>query len=301
MKKILNHFNRSLQSGIFLLFLALLMCAAQASAQEGIETGIKIFENKNYYGAEKFFTDFLQKHQENAEANYYLGRIAVINGKKDDAADYFSKATDLDGNNTWYFTWKGINYINILQSVDFMQQGIYAPKALSSLKKAVALDSMNALARTYLAGYYANAPGFAGGSQEKAIEQINKAVAIDSTDPGFQLQRGIIMTTFKNYPEAKKSFENAINLNPEFFPAYLQLGRMSAESGQYLDKGESCLTDFIQNAPGTFDNDRDDAWWYLGNIYCKKGNNVKAKEAYQKAVSLNPDNEDYQKSLKSVM
>ncbi len=301
MKKTISNPNQGMQTKIFLLSLLLFMWMSEASAQSNIETGIKIFENKNYYGAEKFFTDFLKRNPDNAAANYYLGRIAMVNDKKDDAADFFSKATDLDGTNTWYFTWKGINYINILQSVTFMEQAIYAPKALSSLKKAVALDSMNALARTYLAGYYSQAPSFAGGSQEKAIEQINTAIAIDSTDPGFQLQRGIIMTTFKNYTEAEKSFENAINLNPEFFPAYLQMGRMSVESGQYLDLGESRLTDFINKAPADFDNDRDDAWYFLGNIYHLKGDNVKAKSAFEKAVSLSPDNEDYKKSLKNVM
>ncbi len=301
MKKIINYLNQNIESRIFLLFVILFSIISTASAQNDIETGIQIFRNRNYYGAEKFFTDFLKNHPNSAEANYYLGRINLINKKYDDASDYFDKATDLDNANTWYYTWKGINYITLLQSVDFLKQGLYAYKAMSTLEKAVTLDSMNALARVYLAGYYANAPGFAGGSEEKAIEQINTAVAIDSTDPGFLLQRGIIMTTFKNFPEAKKSFESAMTLDHDFYPAYLQMGRMCSESGQYLDQGMLSLDRFIENAPKDFDNDRDDAWWYLGNIYSKKGDNAKAKEAFEKAVALNPGNEDYKKSLKSVM
>ena len=296
----INYLNQSLKGNLFLLFVILFSGITVAAAQD-IATGVKIFENNNYYGAQKFFTEFLQKNPGNAEANYYLGRIAFINKNNDEASDYFDKATDLDKTNTEYFTWKGINYITLIQQVEFIKQGLYAYKAMSALETAVALDSMNALARTYLAGYYSQAPSFAGGSEEKAIEQINIAVAIDSTDPGFQLQRGIIMTTFKHFPEAKKSFEKCMEINHDFYPAYYQMGRMCADAGLYLEQGEVCLSRFIDNAPKDFDNDRDDAWWLLGNIYQKKGKTVMAKQAYEKAVSLNPDNEEYRKSLKSVM
>ena len=300
MKTMINYLNQNMKGRLFLLFVVLFSGITLSAAQD-ISTGVKIFENKNYYGAQKFFTDYLQKDPDNAEANYYLGRIAYINKDNEGAADYFDKAVDLDRTNTWYFTWKGINYITMIQQVEFIKQGLYAYKAMSALETAVELDSMNALARTYLAGYYSQAPSFAGGSEEKAIEQINKAVAIDSTDPGIQLQRGIIMTTFKQYPEAKKSLEKCMEINHDFYPAYYQMGRMSVDAGQYLEQGEASLTRFIDDAPKDYDNDRDDAWWLLGNIYQKKGNNTMAKQAYEKAVSLNPDNEDFRKSLKSVM
>jgi tetratricopeptide (TPR) repeat protein len=300
MKTLIKHLNQNLQSRLFLLFLILFSTITFTSAQD-LPTGIKIFEAGNYYGAQKFFTDFLQKNPDNATANYYLGRIAWVNKNNDKASDYFEKATDMDQTNTWFYTWKGINYITLIQQVEFIKQGLYAYKALSALETAVGLDSMNALARTYLAGYYSQAPSFAGGSEEKAIEQINLAVAIDSTDMGIQVQRGIIMSTFKQYPDAKRSFEKCMEIDHEFYPAYYQMGRMCADAGLYLEQGEVCLSRFIQNAPKDFDNDRDDAWWLLGNIYMKKGNNTQAREAYEKAVSLNPDNEDYRKSLKSVM
>lgn len=301
MKTIQRYFGNMYRFSIIFLCACLTTGVSNVSAQQEIETGIKIFENRNYYGADKFFTDYLQKNPGNAKANYYLGRIALAGNKNEEATDYFEKATGLDPSNSLYYTWEGINYISILQQVDFIHQAIYAPKALSSLEKAVALDSMNALARSYLAGYYANAPSFAGGSEAKAIDQINTAVKIDSTNTGFLLQRGIMMSTFRNFEDAKKSFESAMTLNPEFYPSYFQMGRMCAEAGVYPEQGEICLIRFIQTAPKDFDQDRDDAWWLLGNIYLKKGDKAKAREAYEKAVSLNPDNDDFKKSLKNVM
>ena len=91
MKTMIFYLNQSLKGRLFLLFVILFTGITVTAAQD-ISTGVKIFENKNYYGAKKFFTDYLQKNPDNAEANYYLGRIAYINKNNDEASDYFDKS-----------------------------------------------------------------------------------------------------------------------------------------------------------------------------------------------------------------
>ena len=289
------------QSVTMLLVLAIMFQPFTSLSQPGIEKGIQIFESKNYYGAEKFFTDYLNQNPNTAMAYYYLGRIAIEKKNNEEASEFFEKAVDIDNGNSEILTWKGINYITLLSQVTFIKQGLYAPRALSALEKAVALDPNNILASIYLAGYYAGAPGFAGGSREKAIGQINTAVEIDSFNIGAQFQRGVIMSTFKEYAEAKKSFEKIMNIDPEYYPAFYQLGKMSSEGGVYLEQGQLSLIRFIKYAPKEFDENKDDAWWYLGNIYVKSGNNEEARKAYRSAVTLSPDNEEYQKALKSIL
>ncbi len=44
-----------------------------------------------------------------------------------------------------------------------------------------------------------------------------------------------------------------------------------------------------------------DRWWYnLGVAYLQTGQNAKAMEALQKALSLNPEQPQYQQALESV-
>jgi tetratricopeptide (TPR) repeat protein len=286
---------------IVLILLIILLAANITNAQGDLKKGIEIFEKKNYYGAKKFFNDYLSTNPDQAEAYFYLGRIAMEEKDLEQATDYFDKATDLDENKSDYFTWKGIAYVQLLSSVDFMKQGLYAPKALKALETAVALDPNNIDARMWLAGYYAQAPVFAGGSKEKTKEQYSAIVSIDPSFVPAYINYGIALIDFEEYDLALENFQQSLKYDPENYSAHLYIGKLSAESGRFLDHGASSLKLFIENAPDELQDSRDEAWWYLGTIYLQDGDPENARKAYEKAVALNPDKEDYQKSLKKLM
>ncbi len=301
MKKILkNTFLLNLViTGMMFLFFILQVHVLQA--QEAENAGIRMFEGKNYYGAERYFQNELKKNAENDLAIYYLGRIAYENGELDQASELFDKAIRIDPDNADYYAWNGINYIQLLSQVDFMKQAIYAPKAQKSLEKAVELDPSHIEARIWLAGYYANAPSFAGGSREKAKDQFEKIFAIDPDNKAALLNQGIILTSFQEYDEALAAFEKILELQDDYYAAYFHIGRLSKESGKFYDQGELSLIKFIDHAEGEFQDSKDEAWWLLGEIYLQQQRNNEARQAYENALSLDPENEDYRKSLKNIL
>jgi Tfp pilus assembly protein PilF len=286
---------------IVLILLVILFGTSVATAQSDLQTGKEIFEKKNYYGAKKFFNDYLKNDPENAEAYYYLGRIAMEEDDLELATDHFDKATDLDDARSEYFTWQGIAYVQLLSTVDFMKQGMYAPRALNSLEKAVNLDPNNIDARMWLGGYYAQAPVFAGGSKDKTREQYTSIMLIDPSFVPAYVNYGIALLGFEEYDEAYTNFEHALELDPENYTSYLFIGKLSAESGKYSTQGELALKKFIDLAPAAFDDSKDEAWWYLGTIYLQENQAEDARAAYEKAIALDPEKEDYQKSLKKLM
>jgi len=294
-KRTINMFRQ----GFILFYLAFQGYFVQA--QEVNNPGISMFEEKNYYGSERYFQKILEKNPENAEAYYYLGRISNTNQELDKASDYFEKAVDIEPSSAEYHAWNGINYVHLLSQVDFMKQAIYAPKAQRSLETAVSLDPRHIDARIWLAGYYANAPSFAGGSREKAKSQFEEIFKIDPDHPNALLQQGIVLTSFEEYDEALSSFEKIIENNDSYYPAFFHIGRLSSESNRFYDQGELSLIKFIDQADEKFQDSKDEAWWYLGDIYQQQGKNKDAREAYEKAVSLDPENEKYQKSLKNIL
>jgi Tfp pilus assembly protein PilF len=217
------------------------------------------------------------------------------------AVEYFDKAVDIEGNISEYHTWKGIAYIQLLSTVDFMKQGLYAPRALNALEAAVELDPENVNARTWLAGYYAQAPVFAGGSEAKAKEQYEAAIEID---PGFipaYTNYGIALLSFEEYDPALRNFETALDLDPDNYQALLFMGKLSAESSRFATQGELSLKKFIDQAPDEYEKQKGEAWWYLGTIYMNEGNQGNARSAFENAVNMDPDKEEYQKSLKKLM
>ena len=286
---------------IALILMIILLGTSIVKAQTDIQQGIEIFNKKNYYGAKRFFSEYIEKNKESAEAYYYLGRIAMEERDLEQAADYFDEAVDIDAGISEYQTWKGIAYIQLLSTVDFMKQGLYAPRALNALEAAVELDPENVNARTWLAGYYAQAPVFAGGSEAKAIEQYEAAIEID---PGFipaYTNYGIALMGFKEYDPALQNFEKALELDPDNYQALLFIGKLSAESSRFATQGELSLKKFIDQAPDEYEKQKGEAWWYLGTIYMNEGNDGNARSAYENAVNLDPDKEEYQKSLKKLM
>jgi tetratricopeptide (TPR) repeat protein len=286
---------------ITLILLILFLGVNVVNAQDDLKKGIEIFEKKNYYGAKKFFGDYLKANPEHAEAFYYLGRIAMEEKDLELATEYFDKATDIDETNSDYFTWKGIAYVQLLSTVDFMRQGIYASKAMNALEKAVDLNPNNIDARMWLAGYYAQAPVFAGGSKEKTGEQYQAILNIDPTFVPAYINYGLTHTEFEEYDLALEYFRNALKYDPENYAIYLYIGKLSAESGKFASEGERALNTFIESAPEELQDSMDEAWWYLGTIYLQVDDTENARKAYEKAIALNPEREDYQKSLKKLM
>jgi Tfp pilus assembly protein PilF len=286
---------------ISLILMIILLGATVAKAQNDLQKGIEIFNKKNYYGAKMFFNEYLESNEKSAEAYYYLGRIAMEEKDLEQATEYFDEAVDIEGNKSEYQTWKGIAYIQLLSTVDFMKQGLYALRALNALETAVELDPDNVDARTWLAGYYAQAPVFAGGSKEKAVEQYEAAINIDPAFTPAYINYGIALLGFEEYDLALKNFEKSLELDPDNYTVRLLIGKLSAESAEYAAEGQRSLKKFIDQAPENFQDKKGEAWWYLGTIYMNEGNTENARIAYENAVDLDPGKEEYQKSLKKLM
>ena len=299
--------NQHKQSGnyrldlIALILLIILLGSSIAEAQGNLQKGIDIFNQKNYYGAKRFFNDYLEANPDHPEAYYYLGRIAMEEKDLEQATEYFDKAADIDDTKSEYFTWKGIAYVQLLSTVDFMKQGLYAPRALKALETAVDLDPDNIDARMWLAGYYAQAPVFAGGSKEKTKEQYTAIIQIDPAFVPAYVNYGIALMDFEEFELAYEHFEKALEYEPENYSIFLYIGKLSAESGKYTTQGTLSLKKFLELAPDMFQDSKDEAWWYLGTIYLNEGDSDSARSAYEKAVALDPEKEDYQKSLKKLM
>lgn len=296
-KKQVSHLIRTSLMSLMVLIIHRNLVMAQETGNQGV----RMFENKNYYGAERYFQNELNENEADGLALYYLGRIAFEKKELENASDLFEKAIETDPSNAEYYTWKGITYIQLLSKVDFMKQAIYAPKAQKSLEKAVALDPENIEARIWLAGYYANAPSFAGGSQEKAKEQFEKIFAIDPDNKAALLNQGIILTQFQEYDDALASFEKILDLQQDYYPAYFHIGRLSKESGMFYAQGELSLIKFLDHAQGEMEDSKADAWWLLGEIYLQQNKINEARRAFENALSLDPENEEYQKSLKNIL
>jgi tetratricopeptide (TPR) repeat protein len=288
------------------------------------------FEASEIEAAETRFRELLTA--EPARAAYYLGRIHLKRGDPEGAVEWFVQATEQDPSGSDYQLWLGSAYLARLQTASLFKKLGLSKKVRACYLKAIELDPDNISARESLAGYYFEAPGIAGGSTEKGLEQareikardprrghnmlaahyINEksydlaereysaALALSPDEPDTLYSLGQLFQTRGDSSKAFDYFERVLAANPDHLGSLYALGRAAAISGKNLDRGIECLQRFLTDEPAHDQPAHTFAHWRMGMIFEHKGDEGRAKRAYESALELDPDNGRASKALRKL-
>ena len=233
-----------------------------------------------------------------------------------------------DDGHAWH--WLGRAYGRQAQSASMLKRPGWAGKCFDAFEKAVALDPKNVEARFDLMQYYMQAPGFLGGSEDKAREQAVEIGKLDASLGGVALGQ-IAINVDDDEAEAEKFFRQAIaqggdvrrarnalaNLlaqqsrwddvralwsavlaeHPDDGVALFMIGRTAAVSGEQLDEGLSALDRYLALAEKPVDIGAAPAHWRRGLVLEKLGREDEAVTALQAAVAADPKFELAKKDL----
>ncbi|MGZ4816388.1 MAG: tetratricopeptide repeat protein [Terriglobales bacterium] len=121
----------------------------------------------------------VQSNPADAEAYHLLSRAYFHLKKWDDAITYGERAVELNPNNAAYYMWLGRAYGEKADASSFITAAGLTKKIKSNFEKAVELDGRSVAARSDLAEFYIEAPGFMGGGVDKAAEQARQIAPLD--------------------------------------------------------------------------------------------------------------------------
>lgn len=298
-------------------WIILLLCVLSlaANAQPPVEKAKDLFDSRKYDEAIPLLNKIEEASKDYAAARYLLGRIAYDQKKYDESAEFFEQATEANDKIADYHNWLGNAYGAIAQNAGVFKQGMLAPKMKSAWEKAIALDAKNLDARFSLIQYYTQAPGFMGGSFEKAREMANQIKAINPAQ-GHRAM-GIVMTKDKKFAEAEMEYLEMVKVDPAFMPVLsnfyvnqkqfdkafalyeelvkknpsdmgllYQIGKTSAVSGMKLERGEECLRKYLTYSPKQNEPSIAGANMRLAQIYEKRGQKADAQKLYKTALSM---------------
>lgn len=297
--------------------------------QSKTEQAKKLFEDKKYTEAEKILSPIDDEDRDYAAAQYYLGRIAFDQKKYDAAADYFEEATEANDKVADYFSWLGDTYATIAQNANVLKQGMLAPKMKSAWEKTIALDPKNLAARTSLIQYYLQAPGFMGGSVDKAkevagqvlklkpveghrqlatiylyenkpIDAEKELILMAKADPTYIRDLASFYVSQKQYDKAYFIYDDLIQKNPEDHLAIYQYGKVSAISGLKLEQGEVYMKKYLTHTPVKNEPSHAGANMRLAQIHEKKGNKKEAKRLYEVALKADDTLKEAKEGLERV-
>ena len=259
--------------------------------------------------------------------------MAHLNANELEAAvDDLKTAVDLDSDNSEYHMRLGEAYSRQMDDVSMFKAMRLAKKMRVSFQRAVELDPDNLDARAALLGYYAAAPGIAGGSKDKALVQAQEiakrdeqrgrlafaqvyiaqddiekaegelrvamAAAPDDHDPTLIL--GIHYTNTGEYAKAFDLYQGFLVDHPDNMSVNYQLGRTASISGEYLDEGEAAFQKYLQHEPNPGEPGLDWANYRLGMIYEFKNAPEQARTSYEASLALNSDHKEAKKALKKL-
>ncbi|MDR0768592.1 MAG: tetratricopeptide repeat protein [Dysgonamonadaceae bacterium] len=248
-----------------MLLLAGILSVSAASLFAGSNTkGIECYRAELYGAAKIFFTQ-----QENlssvdqAERYYYLGQTYYQLTRIDSARYFYEKAIAV--NPEYPFGYLGLGKLELPNN----------PKDAENLfKKAFGLAKKNPRVPTEIAKVY-----IAVGNKAKADEALERARKINKKFPDIFIAEGDWLRNEGNIGEACSKYEIAIHFEPSDKLSYLRLAKIykkiNAEQAlQYLDQAVAVDPDYIP------------AYAEIGDINYDKGRYKAALEAYEKFIAV---------------
>lgn len=260
------------------------------------------------------------------------GRAALTGGNHAKAAELFEKAVKLAPNVAEYHYLLGAAYGEIAQRANVFKQASMAGTVKAEFEKAVQLDPNYLDARFALIDFYTVAPGFMGGSEEKAVAEANEIkkrnnieghrawARIYTRQKKNDLVRKEFVDAVKENPNSARAhyllagylvnnkdwtgslqeLDTALRLDPNYMPAHYRLGAHAALSGQNFARGEAGLRKYLAYKPELNEPSHAFAWYFLGMIQEKQGKKADAKASYTKAKQMAPQAKDIAEALKRV-
>ena len=265
---------------------------------------------------------------------YHLGRLAFDEQRWDDALEYFEHAAEADPDNDRYWMWIGNTAGSWASRANVLRAGRLAGRVRSAFERAVELNPGNLDARSSLIGFHLQAPGIVGGDRDEAQRQLaaireldprrgyREAARIQLMEEQPELAAAIYRQGLTEYPDdvpltialavllqQQEQYAEAHQLllplgqaeSPDLTALY-QLGRTGALSGQFLDDAAAAMARYIELAEQRTDAPVPlyAAWWRQGMIHEHADRLQDALKSYERAVALNPDDEQSAAALKAL-
>ena len=226
------------------LGVALFASAITVQAQD-INQAKRAIDAEQYESAKSLLKSIIKDKPTNGEAFFTLGNVYLTQKVQDSAKLYFQNGLsasdkgilnniglgqmDLDANNVAGAQAKFGTVTKEMRRKDF-QEYIYIARAylnaekpdyksaIEILNKAVAINSSDAQLQLALGDAY-----YGDGKQNEAYVAYRNAFQADNTLLRAKMQLGVLLKGAKSYDEALKAYNEVIAINPNYGPVYREL------------------------------------------------------------------------------
>lgn len=318
---------RRFRAAVSFLF-SILIAAHRLRAGEQ-EAGARLYDLQRYPEARAYLEGALRENPADPRAAAWLGRVLFEERDLDGAVSWLERAAALDPSSSSTSYWLGRAYGEQAIRGSLLVRARLAPKIRRAFARAAELDPSNLDARYALLEFYLRAPGFMGGSLEKAEEQATEIARRDSLrghhaaariheqrrrwdlarreyeaaisqhpgrpEPFYWLERDAIER--KDWETAFDAMFRLENAMPGEAPALYEIGRLSALSGRELERGEASLRRYLVHDPRGEEPSIALAHMRVAEILARRGERERARDEYALALRVDPGLTDARQAL----
>ncbi|MES2697613.1 MAG: tetratricopeptide repeat protein [Verrucomicrobiota bacterium] len=236
----------------------------------------------------------------NHVAQLHLGLLALRRDDTEKAIAHLERAIALSPNNGDSHKALGDACGRSAQKASVFKQLGFAKRCVASYERAVALAPDRVDYRLSLFEYYYRAPGIVGGGRDKALAEAATIKKLD--DLGGRILFARVAIDDKKIPEAFAQFEEVLTTAPDDYNALYQIGRLSALTGQQLDRGLATLRRCLELTPPAKPSTPSHAnvHWRIGTLLEKKSDPAGARASYETSVKLDPTFTSATEALKKL-
>lgn len=298
-----------------------------AAQQSSVDSAVQLYRRHDYAAAAEALSP--ASPAGDPGVYYWLGRIALAQYKADDAVRWLEKAVGANDSSSEYHLWLGRAYGTQAEHASLFKRPSLAERTKAEFERALALDPQNSDARVDLITYLVEAPGFLGGSHDRAkamareLRTLNPyrgalaAGTIAKSEGNTIGAQAEYRTLMQSYPDSAepvmriatfyqhdRRWDDALALVDSFLarrpsdpdPLY-HLGEIAALSGQRLDAGAEALERYLAMPVSEDLPSYADAHYRLGMIQERRGNAAAARTEYEAAIALDPGLKDARSAL----
>ena len=303
------------------ILLSLLMALGTTGTAQSVNAAIELYGYGKFQRAAEILTDLSRQNAKDPNLHIWLGKTCLKLRRWDEAIREFGKAVELDPKNGLPHLWLGRAYGNkAAHAFAFFAAGP-ARRTRQEFEAAAQLSPNDVDVRFDLLEFYAQAPGFIGGGQDKADAQA-KEIAKLSPRLGYTA-RADIYGNQKDWVHARSELMEAVSKFPKDAGAYVDLAGFLLERGDFENAEVNArkalaldgsnreaqmllaasrvslrrnLADAVKVLQGLAAGpltDSDPAfetvYYWLGQGYLAQGNKPEAREAFTASLGFDPE------------
>ena len=180
----------------------------------------------------------IQRNPKDAQAYHLLCRLDYQLEQWDKALKMAEKAVALDPGNSFYHQWLGRAAGRKAENSNPFTAFLLARRVRVEFERAVALDGDNLSARTDLAEYYLEAPGFLGGDKAKSRRQAD---IVARRDPALASYIRAQVEEAQGRPHAEEEYKNAIKESGNGARYWIELAYYYRRAGRTKEMEEAIV------------------------------------------------------------